>query len=203
MAEIKANVTDDIFKNYYTKWDGEYDPSQTTKLTVKSPLNKTLLHQYLYYLDKGIASNKTRFMTILMCYGYDVFMDLIPEGIRNIPALKAVNHTGAYEGDIHTMIAYENMTMPSRIFKLKFGEMINSEIESHKKAYVQVGQVRDLLGDFNDILGFSTRNGHAAHFLLMLALKDCHFVVDYPKVKESFGCVIDPTITAIKRLFEE
>jgi len=203
LTEIKANVTDDLFKNFYIKWDGEYDPTQTTKLTVKSPLNKTLLHQYLYYLDKGIASNKTRFMTILMCYGYDIFMNLIPEGVRNIPALRSVNHVGAYKGNIDTMIAYENLTMPSRIFTLKFGEMINSEIEPHKKTYVQVGQVKDLLGDFTDILGFSSRRGHAPHFLLMLALRDCHFVADYSKVKESFESVLDPTINSIKKLFEE
>lgn len=203
MVEIKANITDDIFKKYYLGWNGEIDPTTATKLTVKYPVSKTLMHQYLKYLDAGIASNKTRFMTILMCYGYDILSNLIPEGIRNVPTLKTINHSGAYTGDVSTMIGYENLTMPSRIFSLRFGNITNSEVRSDRKTYYQLGQVKDMLGDFTDILGFSTRHGHAPHFLMMLALKDCHFVADFEEVKKQFDYVLDPTIASIKRLFEE
>lgn len=203
MSEHKANVTDDTFKKYYKSWDGEYEANQATKLTVKSPISKTLLHQYLYYLDKGIASNKTRFMTILTCYGYERFTDLIQGEIRNIPALKSINHTGAYCGDIDTMVSYERLTMPARIFGLRFGNVTNSEVRADRKTYYQVGQVKDLLGDFNDILGFNTKHGHAPHFLIMLALKETHFVADYLEVKKQFDFVLDPTLAAINRLFEE
>ena len=199
MVEHEVNVFNDSFSNYYLNWNEEYDFSDTKQSTLKYELAEIVEDLFMEYKREHLQMHsRTRMLTALFSYGTKRFGEEI-NNLDELPIYKSSLIEGVFKADITTMFLKDRYAAPAKIFSMRFGDLMNSNLKSERKTYYRLEWYDDLMGNLRRL---QFKSEHASQLILMLALRDTK-LVDTCAVGKMIDGVVNPTMSAINNLFED